>query len=61
MYVYSGKYAFIEEAFIPCVKSACLEAQTVHDKPIHQLWLTSKLYNHAEKGATLEIIYLSAS
>jgi hypothetical protein len=52
IYVNSGKYAFVEEAFVPCVKSAFLAAQTEHDKPIHQMWLTSQLYDHADKETT---------
>jgi hypothetical protein len=61
MYVNSGKYAFIEEGFVPCVKSAFLEALTVYEKPIHQLWSTSKLFYHADEGATLEYTYITIS
>jgi hypothetical protein len=33
IYINSGKCVFIEEAFVPCVKSAFLEALTVHESP----------------------------
>jgi hypothetical protein len=35
IYFNSGKFAFIVETFVPCAKSAFLEAQAEHEKPIH--------------------------
>ncbi len=54
IYVDSGKYAFIEEAFAIRVIPAFLEAQTVDENPIHKLRSTSLFYNLADEGATSE-------